>query len=238
MNASNSLNDASFIEPMFYFGLQKKNQIPEQLTTEQIHNYFEYSLKANPNDLSRHLQRIQFAINNTCETDLFAALCDLFITLGTLGEPLRLRLLRLSKKKLKPEHLQLLLQHMKDDRLKNEQKLLPQTCLFQNKAIDLIKICIRDNSTEGSKQSQSIDEIIHTADSYIENSQFETALDYMLRQLEQDPENEDLTIKLISLYKALNYFMQFKDGYEKFANNLLTSRYWDDAKQYFLDKQS
>ena len=238
MNASNSLNDASSIEPMFYFGLQKKNQIPEALTPAQVNNYFEYSLRENPNDLSRHLQRVQFAMSKDHETDLFAALCDLFITLGTLGEPLRLRMLRLSKKKLAPEHLKLLLRHLKNNRLESEQGLLPETCLFQNKGIEFIKICTRDSSTEISTQGKSIDDILHTADSYIENSQFDTALDYMTRQLEQDPENEELTIKLISLYKALNYFMQFKDGYEKFANNLLTSRYWDDAKQYFLDKQS
>ena len=32
--------------------------------------------------------------------------------------------------------------------------------------------------------------------------------------------------------------MFFNDAYEQFADNLLTSRYRDDARQYFLDKQA
>lgn len=55
--------------------------------------------------------------------------------------------------------------------------------------------------------------------SYIENSQFDTALDYMFTQLGQDPENEKLTEKLLSTYKALDYTNEFQSAYNKFSNN-------------------
>ena len=70
----------------------------------------------------------------------------------------------------------------------------------------------------------------------IENSQFDTALDYMLTQLGQDPENEKLTEKLLSIYKALDYTNKFQSAYNKFSNNLATSKYWNDMKQYFLNQ--
>ena len=229
---NNSNNASTSIEPVFYFGLNKKSQVPDELLPAQLKNYFEYSLKQNPKDLSRHLQRIQFALTQNSKNELFTALCDLFIILGTLGQSLRQRVLRLSKNKLDQHQVQLLLRHMQDDNLDSDQSSLPDNCLFREQSIELIKFCERSIA-----DTQEAEDIFHTADSYIENSQFDTALKYMAQHLEQDLDNVQMTIKLIALYKALDNVNEFQKAYEQFANNLLTSRYWDEARQYFLDQQ-
>ena len=229
---NNPITASASIEPVFYFGLNKKSQVPDELLPAQLRNYFEYSLKQNPKDLSLHLQRIQFALTQNSQTELFAALCDLFIILGTLGQSLRQRVLRLSKHKLDQQQAQLLLQHMQDDSLGDDLCSLPDNCLFRGQAIKLIKFCERSIA-----DTQETEDIFHTADSYIENSQFDTALKYMTQHLEQDLDNVQLTIKLIALYKALDNVNEFQKAYEQFANNLLTSQHWDKARQYFLDQQ-
>lgn len=235
MSYSKNSDFATSIEPAFYFGLNKESQVPDALSAEKVANYFEYSLKKNPKDLSRHIQRVEYALTRNSESSLFAALCDLFIILGRLGEPLRKRLLRLSKKKLQKSHLQILIHQLKNTQidLSSEVSILPENCLFRKESIELLNTCKR---TETQPETQSSDDILHTADSYIENSQFDTALDYMTDHLMQDMDNEELTIKLISLFKALTYKDKFHEAYDQFANNLLTSRYWDEAKQYFLTK--
>ena len=106
---------------------------------------------------------------------------------------------------------------------------------FKQQSRHLIKNGERSKTRTDTKQAE---DILHTADSYIETSQFDTALNYMRKKLQQNQDNEEFTIKLISLYKALSYTREFDDAYEQFADNLLTSRYWDDARQYFLDKQT
>lgn len=228
---NNFFNAAADFEPVFYFGLGKNSQVPEDFTSVQLKNYFEYRLKQNPNDLSCHLQRIQFALNEKKNNELFAALCDLFIILGDLGQPLRQRLFHLSKIKLDQHQAQLLLSHMREHQLGNDLPDLPGNCLFKKRKMALIKF--GERSTVAPNETE---DIFQTIDSFIENSQFDIALTYMTDYLEQDNDNEQLTLKLIDLYKSLNKVDEFQKAYDQFANNLLTSQYWDNARQFFLDQ--
>ena len=232
---NNKLNTDHFIsvtEPLFYFGLDKSTPVANSLNPTHIKNFFEYSLKQNPNNLSCHLQRVKFALHKKNHNDFFAALCDLFIILGQQGLSLRQRLFSYAQQKLPQEQVDFLASHLTDNNMSNDLDFLPEHCFFKNETIELLTI-----TSQADEKKQTTEDTLHTIESYIENSQFDAAEDYLLKHLKNEPENEPLTIKLINLYKALNYTDEFNKAYEQFANCLLTSRYWDEANQYFLEKQ-
>ncbi len=58
----------------------KADFLPDSMAT-----FFEYRLKQQPDNLSCHLQRIEFFLYRKHSSRLFAALCDLFIILGDSG---------------------------------------------------------------------------------------------------------------------------------------------------------
>jgi len=230
MHLLNDKFNTSGIDPFFYFGLEKNKSIPCGLNSIQIKNHFEYDLKQNPKNLSCHLQRIKFALHEKNHDQFYAALCDLFIILGQQGLALRNRLLTFSKQKLTPEQVDNLSLHLTDENLIANSDFLPENCFFKNEVIALVPI----SSLQTKKKIKFAENSVHTVESYIENSQFDTAEEYILKHLNLDPENEPLTIKLISLYKALNYNDKFNTAYAQFSNCLLTSRHWDKANNYFL----
>ncbi len=223
------LND--YIEPGFYPGLNKNQKLPAGTSPVHGFNSFEYRLKQSPRDLSCHLQRIQFSISNKNRRELFASICDLFIILGKQGQPLRQRLLNTCSRALSPNQRTLLKAHLTEKHLSADNESLPDNCHFKKESLKIAETTERKNSvTEGSE------DILHIAESYIENSQFDTALEYMHQHLEQNQKNKALTLKLISLYKALNCTDKFHSAYEKFSKNAATSLYWNDAKQHFSDQ--
>jgi hypothetical protein len=166
---------------------------------------------------------------------LFAAICDLFIILGPLGLPLRQRLFIYCKKALNQKQTEILNSHLGETYLTSGFVSLPDNCFFKKTPVELIELCDY-SSADIQYQSQDNEDVLHVAESYIENSQFETALNYMLTQLEQDPENKELTKKLLSIYKALDYANEFQGAYNKLSNYSATSEYWNDMKQYFLNQ--
>lgn len=226
---------SNFIEPVFYFGLNKNRKLPACINPVHAFNCFEYRLKQKPNDLSCHLQRIQLSMSEKNRDKLFAAICDLFIILGPLGLPLRQRLFIYCKKALNQKQTEILNSHLGETYLTSCFASLPDNCIFKKTPVELIELC-NYSSADTQYQSQDNEDVLHVAESYIENSQFDTALNYMLTQLEQDPENEELTKKLLSIYKALEYTNEFQSAYNKFSNYSATSEYWNDMKQYFLNQ--
>ena len=223
------LND--YIEPGFYLGLNKNRKLPAGTNTVHGFNSFEYKLKQSPRDLSCHLQRIQFSISDKNRSELFASICDLFIILGKQGQPLRQRLFDTCSRALNQKQLILIKAHLAEKHLSADSESLPDNCHFKKESLKIAETTERKNSvTEGSE------DILHIAESYIENSQFDTALEYMHQHLEQNQKNKALTLKLISLYKALNCTDKFHSAYEKFSKNAATSLYWNDAKQHFSDQ--
>lgn len=228
IDETNNFND--FIEPVFYLGLNKNRKLPLNINPAHTYNSFEYRLKEKPNDLSCHLQRIQFSILDRNRTELFASICDLFIVLGAHGQPLRQRLFSSCKKALNQKQLELIESHLSEKHLTGCSSYLPDNCFFKKESFEFIKPDKHSAATNNSE------DILHVTDAYIENSQFDTALEYMQTQLEQEPDNKVLTLKLISLYKALNHVDEFHSAYQKFSKNTATSLYWNNAKQHFLNQ--
>lgn len=228
-NSMENLDD--FIEPVFYLGLNKDRRLPAGINPVHAYNSFEYKLKQKPNDLSCHLQRIQFSISDKNRDELFASICDLFIVLGNQGLALRQRLLNTCRKVLNQKQIELLETHLAEEPLDADIKLLPDNCFFKKEAVELI-----EQATELNHESRENEDVLYIAESYIENSQFDTALEYMQEHLDQKPKNKALTLKLISLYKALNCADKFHRAYEKFSNDVATSLYWNDAKQHFSNQ--
>ena len=224
-----------FIEPVFYLGLNKNRKLPTGINPVHAFNCFEYSLKQKPNDLSCHLQRIQHSMSEKNKDELFAAICDLFIILGPLGLPLRQRLFSYYNKALNQKQSEILSSHLGETYLTSGFVSLPDNCFFKKAPVELIELC-NYTSADTVYQSQDNEDVLHVAESYIENSQFDTALNYMLTQLEQDPENQELTKKLLSIYKALDYANEFQSAYNKFSSYSATSEYWNELKQYFLNR--
>ena len=223
------------IEPVFYFGLNKNRKLPACINPVHAFNSFEYRLKQKPNDLSCHLQRMQHSMSEKNRDELFAAICDLFIILGPLGLPLRQRLFSYYNKALNQKQTEMLSSHLDETCLTSGFVSLPDKCFFKKSPVALIKLCDY-TSADTLYQSQDNEDVLHVAESYIENSQFDTALNYMLTQLEQDPENQELTKKLLSIYKALDYANKFQSAYNKFSSYSATSKYWNEMKQYFVNQ--
>jgi len=230
---TNTIDLSNFIEPVFYFGLNKNRKLPVGINPVHAFNCFEYRLKQKPNDLSCHLQRIQLSLSTNNRDKLFAAICDLFITLGPLGLPLRQRLFIHFKKVLNQKQTEILSSHLNETYLTSGFASLPDNCFFKKSPIELIELC-DFSSADTQHESQDKEDVLHVAESYIENSQFDTALNYMLTQLEQDPENQELTKKLLSIYKALDYANEFHSAYNKFSSYSATSEYWNEMKPYFV----
>ena len=224
-------NLSDFIEPGFYLGLNKDRKLPAGIDPVHAFNSFEYRLKQNPKDLSCHLQRIQFSITDKNRDELFASICDLFIILGEQGQPLRQRLFSSCGKALNQQQATLIKAHLAEKQLSENAASLPDNCYFKKEVVKLA-----EQSEQSINEEKTGEDVLHIAESYIENSQFDTALEYMQEHLEQGPKNKALTLKLISLYKALNCADKFHSAYEKFSKNVATSLYWNDAKQHFLNQ--
>lgn len=229
----NTQHRHSMADPYFYFGLEKSMPAANDLNSAHVKYFFEYKLKQNPNNLSCHLQRIRFALHEKNHNEFFAALCDLFIILGQQGLSLRQRLFSYAQQKLPQEQVEILSDHLTDKNMTDNLDFLPEQCFFKTAAIELLII-----ASQADDKKQTVENTLHTIESYIEHSQFDAAEDYILKHLNSDPEDELLTIKLIDLYKALNFTDKFNQAYKQFSDCLLTSRHWDEAKQYFLEKHS
>jgi len=230
-NNGNNEKLNELIEPSFYLDLNKARQLPERADSIRVFNHFEYSLKQNPNDLSCHLQRLQFCVSNKNRDALFAAICDLFIVLGDQGLALRQRLFNTYSKVLTPEQCTLISAYMAEQGLSEDNKSLPDGCFFKKEVTELFR-----KTKSSASEEKNGEDVLHIAESYIKNSQFDTALEYMHRHLAQSPKNKALTLRLISLYKELNYVEKFHSAYEQFSKNITTSLYWKGAKQHFLNQ--
>ncbi len=136
----NSVNTWDFIEPAFYFGLNKSRKLPVYMVPECVINSFEYTLRRSPNDLSCHLQRIQFYMSGKNKDELFAAICDLFIILGTRGQPLRQRMLTYCKKALDQCQVEVLDSHLDGAHLTENSNFLPGKCFFKKDHVELIEL--------------------------------------------------------------------------------------------------
>jgi hypothetical protein len=228
---SNIENISDFFEPCFYLGLNKDRKLPTGIDTAHTLNSFEYRLKQDPNDLSCHLQRMQFSITVKNRIELFAAICDLFIVLGDQGLALRKRLLDTCRKVLNQEQLALIEAHLNDEPLSTYCESLPDNCFFKKEALEYT-----EQEKHSNAMTETDEDVLRIAESYITNSQFDTALEYMQTHLEQDQNNKALALKLISLYRALNRADKFHSAFEKFSNNVATSLYWSDAKKHFSNQ--
>lgn len=224
-------NLSHFIEPVFYLGVKKTRKLPPGIDPAHAFNSFEYRLKQNPKDLSCHLQRIQFSITDKNRAELFASICDLFVILGKQGQPLRQHLFNACGKALHPQQAALIKAHLTEKQLSETPESLPDNCYFKKEVVKLAQ-----QTEQSINKERPGEDILHIAESYIENSQFDTALEYMQKHLEQDQKNKVLTLKLINLYKALDCADKFHSAYNKFSKNVATSLYWNDAKQYFSNQ--
>ncbi len=219
-------------EPAFYFahaGRVSKQRISMKadFLPDSMAAFFEYRLKQQPADLNGHLQRIEFFLYRKHSSRLFAALCDLFIVLGDSGRALRQRLCESAKNILDAGQSTFLEQAL-SQKLDNNDNFLPRDCLFKNTHGELLTdfVTDRDNRLDS-------EDILATADSYIENSQFEAALEYMTEYLKQQPDNKALTARLIELYQILNMEQAFNQAYRQFADQASTGHLWSEAKQAF-----
>ncbi len=225
-----------FFEPIFYFGYKSsinklaKNQLSPKadFLPVSLGHFFEYQLRLNPDNLSCHLQRIEFFLYRRKIQQAYTALCDLFIVLGNSGEALRQRLWQSTRKLFDNRQVEMLEQALKDHQLMDNHPLLPAECLFR----DIQKYLLTDIITLPDDAAKDED-ILLTADSYIENSQFDAALDYISKHLQLDSGNKELTSRLLYLYKALNLNNEFQLAYQQYAQQTNTAQLWNEAKAFF-----
>ena len=71
----------------------------------RIHAYFSHCIARNPKDLLAHVQRIHFASARGSRLEIYSAMLDLFIALGSHGLPLRRTMLAQVSSQLDPQQL-------------------------------------------------------------------------------------------------------------------------------------
>ena len=226
------VNTPPYFEPAFYFahvnrGLKHRITMKADFLPDSMATFFEYRLKQQRGDLNCHLQRIKFFLYRKHMPQLFTALCDLFIVLGNSGHALRQRLCKSTKNILNSNQSTFLEQAL-SKQLDNTDVFLPQDCLFKKTHDNLLTDIVTDMDSHNVSE-----DILATADSYIENSQFDAALEYMTEHLKQQSENKALTRKLIELYQVLNMEQKFNQACQQFADQASTAQLWHEARQTF-----
>jgi len=232
---SNNIDIEDFeasIEPVFYCGTKKSICVPDYWQSNRVFDFFEYRLKKNPRDLSCHLQRIQITLLKKNNDTVFAAICDLFITLGCQGIALRKRVLTGCKRVLNQEQIKILSQNIINNSITATQAFLPDNCLFKEAPFKLVQLHILT-----SNHAQTYEDVLLTADSYIENSQFDTAIEYISHHLDSDSNDKELTVRLIELYIKLGYADKFQKAFDKFCSRSMQSQHWHDAKKIIMQSR-
>ncbi|HHO59182.1 MAG TPA: hypothetical protein ENJ64_02990 [Thiotrichales bacterium] len=168
------------------------------------------------------MQRIHYFATEQDRDALFAAMCDLFIVLGDNGEPLRARLFEQYRRCLQPRQAECLQAFTGSRGLRDDLAFLPGECLFRKSSVE--PVCLSAPALRTVAEDP-----LSVADSYIENSQFDMAVDYMRSQLEKNSASEAMTMKLIELYRATGNTAALARDAEKFSKNKTLSPLWQAA---------
>ncbi|MGR9105969.1 MAG: type IV pilus assembly protein FimV [Gammaproteobacteria bacterium] len=176
--------------------------------------YLKYCVLRNPADLLSHLRRIMLVDDSGDSEELYAALIDLFIALGSKGESLRSRLLRRYRTKLGNTRYPVLAQFLKHGA--NGRNVF--SCLsVLSKGVSGTCSLIQRMSDESAPDKSR--DPLQEAREYLEYSQIDQARLILERAVLEYPQRIDYQQELLQLYRAVRDSKNFK----KIHNQLKSS---------------
>jgi tetratricopeptide (TPR) repeat protein len=184
------------LDPTFVLAANRSVHLSKSLTRAEAGDYLAHWLARHPQDLTRHVQRIQLHIDLNEPDRLFAALIDLAIALGNHGEALRKRMLAMATKRLDPAQRQLLslvlpLGLAADHHLGD----IPSSVLGQPVGGDLSLV-------ERAERVAVTRSCLEEARALVDDGHLDAAQSLLERALLEAPQHAELAEELLVVYRA------------------------------------
>ncbi len=191
---------ACLIEPSLHIHIDKALNV--NTNPEDGHEFLRslnYRIRYSKNDLKSQARKIFLCQSTDLHDYLFPALVDLFITLESKGMGLRRRMLILSRQHLSQTEFLFLRKNLSKNCISEDKDGLPEHCLMSSEIIGKTSELSR---IEDTKVETIQENIIETADSYIENCQLTEAIDLYEKELKKDPHNEPYAKQLLDICES------------------------------------
>jgi len=220
-----SFSDYGFNEPVFL--LENNTQLHFHGANDEILKDLVYTIIKQPRNLLTHLQRITLCYEKNNETQLSAALMDLFVVLEEAGDAIKQRMLVGARK------------HLSTPLFEQLQTYLNASQLIQGNIYTVLSSGRESNNNLVLVQHSDSDknekhDPLQIARDYIEYSQLEDAVKVLESAILETPQRSELHSDLIELYQSTNN----QDGFNKMQLALANINHpmqvqWDALNSYF-----
>ena len=220
-----SFSDYGFNEPVFL--LENNTQLHFHGANDEILKDLVYTIIKQPRNLLTHLQRITLCYEKNNETQLSAALMDLFVVLEEAGDAIKQRMLVGARKHLSTPLFEQLQAHL------NASQLIQgniYTVLSSGRESNNNLVLVQHNDSDKNEKHDPL----QIARDYIEYSQLEDAVKVLESAILEMPQRSELHADLIELYQSTNN----QDGFNKMQLALANINHpmqmqWDALNSYF-----
>jgi len=220
-----SFSDYGFNEPVFL--LENNTQLHFHGANDEILKDLVYTIIKQPRNLLTHLQRITLCYEKNNETQLSAALMDLFVVLEEAGDAIKQRMLVGARN------------HLSTPLFEQLQAYLNASQLIQGNVYTVLTRGLESrNDLVLVQQNDAVNSIKHDplqiAREYIEYSQLEEAVKVLESAILEMPQRSEIHTDLIELYQSTND----RDGFNKMQLALAKINHpmqaqWDVLNAYF-----
>ncbi len=226
----NSSNTRPGLEQILVMTLssEKHLNIALNLSESFTLDFFRHEISRNPENIRRHMQRINYIITLGQQLLLFGAIIDLFIVLKDKGVALKQRILRLSNPVLDKQHFLFLKKHLtkplsKRDKLPNDScSILTSGLSGSYKLVQRFKINEKQNN-----------DIIFTVIHELNQGKTDQALSMLEDAINAEPERVMLHQLLLRLYRKTANLERFNKIYlGLYHASMPLKQQWIDTKRY------
>ncbi len=196
---------------------------------DEVLRYLVFSIRQQPKNLLKHLQRIIFCYEKRDQQRLYAALSDFFIILQSAGRALKIRMLGGSKKQLPDDlfnRLQLSVDN-KQDIIGNKFSVLTTGVESNTESLIIINDSLDNNSVDNYDPVQ-------IARDFVEFSQLDEAIKLLETAVLENPERDEIHRDLLELYQStrdVDAFNKMKVSLAHITHSMQDE--WDKLNIYF-----
>ncbi len=194
---------------------------------EKILDHLAHRIQRAPADLVAHLQRLRIYHQCNHREGLYGSLLDLFIALGEKGSALRLRLLRGVAERLTKPQLALFKAGMQRGLLATD--VMPLSCYSRLSGAVSGSLSISEVRTTVARVADTT--LIDEVRDLLNGGQIEAAQKLLEHTLQQSPQQAELSLELLMIYRHTQNRDAFRISYKKRAE-------WSPAVQAEWDKQA
>jgi hypothetical protein len=222
------------VEPEACFQVPESGELELDLphVGSSISDYLTFCIIRNPADLISHMRRIILLGKIGDSEELYAALIDLFITLGSKGKALRSRLLQQYRSRLTPAQHTTLSQSSKQGITVVQSPLSSASVLAKG----ITGTCSLIRPITDTRREEKSSDPLQEARKYIEYSQIDAAREVLERAVLENPERIELQKELLELYRAGRDVENFQKIFrELHSSGIPISDDWSAASEFFSE---